>query len=78
MAETLERAIRAYAAENALTLDNVATSLGVVRSTLYNWFDGNHRISLDDGVRLAQLLGCGIEEVCEMCARGGSGAAGNG
>ncbi len=46
-----------------LSVDKVASLLGVTKTAVYNWVSGNKMPSIDHLVELADLLGCSVDEM---------------
>ena len=62
----IQQAFNDYVSENNTTKDVVAAKLGFSRSTFFMKLRGDSEFSLSEAHRVAQLLGCSMEDLFAM------------
>lgn len=55
--------VRAYVAENGITMGNFAEKIGICRTTFYNKLNGESKWYWDEVIEIARLTCCSIDEL---------------
>ncbi len=62
----LSEKVNEYAETNGVTRDELADSLGMSRSSLFNKVRGSYEFSLSEAYTLSRILGVSLDELHEL------------